>query len=946
MTQAFLEQVAQHIAENHPEFTQLALVFPNRRAGLYFKKYLAARLEKPVWLPRIFSIDDFIEHLSGLKRPTPDDLLFIFFDVYTKLHPEKKEAFESFSEWAGQVLKDYNDIDLNLADAQKLFTYITDSKAIELWNPGKENLSEREQVYLDFFRSLYPLYQELYRELLSMGCGYQGMSYRETAAKILEPAIELPWKTVIFAGFNALTLAEEKIISVLRKQGRAEILWDSDHFYLDPPLHEAGMHLRQYFKKESEPTRNWVHHHYRDLKKHIEITGVGGMVAQVKAAAILLEKLQETDPDLSSTALVLGDESLLIPLLNSIPPNVAAMNVTMGLPFVQIPLNTLTESYLQCHIQASKTGRGFYFGHLEELFRHPYLQSAMGTTQNAKPLISQVLLRNNKVFYTREELIAFFTVNEINPEIADFFPDQVTPSEICRLCITLYDFLLPEHSEASAQPSASGLRSEFIYHFKTLFQTLARNLEKYPDVIPLHSFLNLYRTSVRQNSFPFYGEPLKGLQIMGMLETRNLDFRHIIMLNLNEDIIPRGKSNPGFIPYDVRKEFGLPTHHEGQAVSAYHFFRFLQRPETIHLFYNTESGKINPGGKSRYLLQIVKELPEWNPAITVIEKELVSPANGGDEIAPYEIAKDAVILQRIQEITTRGLSATSLNLYHTCSLRYYFSKIMRLEEPEEPEEDMDARIFGNILHEVLENSYLPLVDQELSVSVVESLKPEIPRLLRESFLKHFPQGDPELGKTHLAYAVSESMLNRFLEAEILRLQPSEADLRLIRTEGLEKELSTAYTTKSGNCVRLYGKIDRIDKLASARVLIDYKTGFIGASELSLKNWMAYTSGEDYSKVFQMRFYALLYTLTHPDSVPLKTGIISFRQLSKGLQVVQYPDELNGEDEGMPSFSDCLDELIDTLLNPEIPFTQTQDENQCKNCAFKMICYRDFAERDT
>lgn len=946
MKQAFLEQVAQYISEHQSDFSGMALVFPNRRAGLYLKKHLASFLEKPVWLPPVFSIDDFIEHISGLKRPAPDDLLFLFFEVYTELHPDKKDTFDAFSEWAVQVLKDYNDIDLNLADAKKVFTYISDSKAIELWNPGKASLSEREQLYLDFFRSLFPLYQKLYDRLLQDGYGYQGMSYRETAVKIMDSGQELPWNHIIFAGFNALTVAEEKIIGTLRKQGKAEVLWDSDHFYLDAPLHEAGFHQRIYFKNEAPDTLKWVHNHYRNDKKSIEITGVGGMVAQVKAAAVLLDKLREDDPDLSSTAVVLGDENLLIPLLNSIPTDVKAMNVTMGLPFAQIPLNTLTESFIQCHIQASKTGKGFYFGHLDEVFRHPYLQAILVPDLKSPGLLSQLLLRNRQVFYTQEQLRTLLSENGTDAGIADFFPDTINPPELCQLGIKLCEALLLKPDNPGPDSAEKRLRNEFVYHFIDLFKTLLRNLEKYPGAIPLTAFLNLYRTSVRQNSFPFYGEPLKGLQIMGMLETRNLDFRHVILLNVNEDIIPRGKSNPGFIPYDVRKEFGLPTHHEGQAVSAYHFYRFLQRPETIHLFYNTEAGKINPGGKSRYILQILKELPDWNPGITVVEKERVSPAAAGMEIPAYQIEKTDAVLQQIRTIAERGLSATSLNSFHLCNLKFYFSKIMRLEEPDEPEEDLDARTFGNILHEVLEKSYLSLIHKEITKTDLESLQKGFDNLLREAFQKHFPQGDHENGKTHLSFEVSRSMLNRFIDTEIQRLSPADPESRLIRIEGLEQELSAAYTTRTGNVVKLYGKIDRIDRLPAARVLIDYKTGFIGTSELTLKNWEEYSLGEDYSKLFQMRFYSLLYSLLHPDTVPLKTGILSFRQLKKGLQFLQYPDDDSGNDESISGFTDCLDELIDTLLNPEIPFMQTQNQDQCKNCSFTRICYRDFEESNT
>jgi CRISPR/Cas system-associated exonuclease Cas4 (RecB family) len=618
----------------------------------------------------------------------------------------------------------------------------------------------------------------------------------------------------------------------------------------------------------------------------------------------------------------------------------------MGLPFASIPLNPLFESFIKCHIHAAKTRKGIYFKHLAEILHHAFIRPALVNDLNSPINLTTTLLNSQHIFYTEKDLELLFEDCKFGKYFIAIFKKADSPAELADNCLGLCSliqtiYLHDKPGEANSTQHTN-LLNEFVYHYALLFNTILKNIQKYPDAVQVSTFQSLYRSTIRQNNFPFFGEPLKGLQIMGMLETRNLDFKNIIMLNVNEDVIPRGKSNPGFIPYDVRKEFGLPTHHEGQAVSAYHFYRFLQRPENIHLIYNNEPGVINPGGKSRYLLQITRELPAWNPEIIIRDQVLRTSVAESTPDLTYRIPKTEAVMDRILNLARKGLSATALNTFRQCQMRFYFSKVLMLNEPEDPAEEIDARTFGNILHEVLEKVYANEQGQILSEELLQKIKPGIPDFIAQSFVHYFPQGDTSTGKTHLSLEVSRALLNRFLLMEKNRIHEAKELNQVFTIHGLEKEFVSDLSTETGNTVKLYGKIDRIDQSGSEIYLFDYKTGFIKDGELSLKNWDDLYSGLHFDKIFQLLFYAVLYELQDFKHTSIHTGIISFRQLSKGVQYLQLPDGICNKDAVNTHFKPYLYSLIDNLLDPAIEITQTNETELCEKCPFSAICYRDSA----
>jgi len=945
--QTFLEKTATYLLNSFPEgLGDVCVVLPNRRASLFLKRDLSRMIDKPIWSPEVLSIEDFVFKLAGFQRIEQVYLLFELYEIYTQTEKNGATGFDEFLGWGNVILNDFNDLDLYLADPQLVFNYLNDVKAMTLWNPEGKSLTPFQLNYLRFFNSLAELYAVLSERLVNSGRVYQGLAYRKLAEFIDAGSVTLPWEKIVFAGFNALTPAEEKIITHFESTGKATVLWDADRYYIDDPMQEAGTFLRKVYQKKQEDFK-WITNDLKEDTKDIHLIGVPLMVGQVKAAGDILRKLVAAGKNINSTAVILNDESLLFPLLNSLPDEIKEFNVTMGLPLKSTALYKLIDSLLTLQENEQKFaatrhhGKNLYYTDVLKILEHPYLRDLIMESAENDPV--QMIRSSNKAFFSPDEVAAIdFGGNKALEEIITliFSPLHDNVAEMVAMMKKLLA-VLKEHFQAKAANENAGnhkLELENVFHFALVFNKLDEMIRATGFIEGLKTFRFVFKEIVQSVTLPFYGEPLRGIQVMGMLESRTLDFENVIMLSVNEDLIPSGGSTNSFIPFEVRKTFSLPVVHDRNAVYAYHFYRLLQRSKNVYLLYNTEAGQLGGREKSRFISQMQYELRQYNQKINITEDILSVNIPESKPEPAIDIPKTPDILLRLEQLAATGFSASSLNVYRNCSLQFYFRYVMGIDEVEEVEETIEAATLGKVIHSVLQNLYTPVGNKILTAGEITLMRKQLPALIKNAFTENYPDGEIRFGKNLLIVKVAESYLNGFLDSELKLLAQLEKENKDLQVGEMEKRISTGFTSQSGKEIFLKGFIDRIDRVGDTLRIIDYKTGKVEQRELLLANWETLLESHEFAKGFQLMFYNYLYKREFPEERALiASGIISFRNLKAGFLPVGFPEEPGTE--WISSFEGVLQKLFSEIYNPEISFSKTEDTDRCVYCPFKTVCGR-------
>ena len=953
--ETFLEKTARYIFDRFgDQASDACIVLPNRRAGLFLKRNISKLINKPIWSPAILSIEDFVYKLTGLQETDPLKLVFDLYAIYLEKEGAKAEPFTDFLRWGEVVLKDFNDIDLYLVNPEKLYNYLSESKAISIWNPDNKPLTNFEKSYLQFYRSLASYYFGLKEKLLTKKKAYQGLAYRILAESLREDISIASWSNILFVGFNALSVAEEEIIKELVNGEKAQIIWDSDPYYSENPLQEAGFFLRRHKATFRNRPFNWEHPHFKEGKKNIELVGTAMNTGQVKAAGSILKDIAESTPEkLDNTAVILNDESLLIPMLNSLPANIPGFNVTMGLSLNNTTLFQFIESIFDLNENAIKFRKNtsdalrVYHTDIITLLNHPYTAALFEIHQPYSPpyKILDRLKKTNQAFFAFRDVAQYLLAGEnMNAPIKSIFipfgDDVIRGLQQVREVLAGLKSCFTGEDETSTINSHDKLNLEYLFHYSVMFNKLEAYVKDYPFIRDFKTFRKLYRQLVRSVVIPFYGEPLKGVQVMGMLESRTLDFENVIMLSVNEDHLPSGSTTNSIIPFEIRRTFKLPTHRERNAVFAYHFYRLLQRAKNIYLLFTTEAGDFGGGEESRFIKQIRYELPRYNPEIKIREQILTFPDALKSSEPPISIEKTQDLIQRLEMLAVSGLSASALNSFRRCSLQFYFRYVMGISETDELEETIEASTLGTVVHEVLQKIYEPYTDSEISPENI-SINPEkISKLTQASFAKNYPGGDIEYGKNLLIVKVAESYISNFLLKEVSYVKALETSGDKLSILELEKKRLLDYSfilDGSKKQVRLKGFIDRVDKSGNTIRIIDYKTGRVESRELKLTDWDQLVSESRYDKVFQVLFYKLLYAgLNGQEIKELEAGIISLRNLSEGFLKVRLPDDGNNV---MANFNSVLDAIFSNLFDETAPFIQTENADDCVYCPFKSVCNR-------
>ena len=867
--QSFILDVLQDLKSNDENLSTCTFILPSKRAGLFLKNEIIKQANSPGFLPEIISIEVFIEELSQLKLVNNIEALFEFYSVYKDLTKKNDlQTFDRFSTWAPVVIQDFNEIDRHLVKPKKIFQYLSAIQEINHWSLSTDP-TDMMKKYLSFWKDLNKYYDKFSKRLLKSNIGYQGLIYK-TAVQNLEAYLQYTKRGKhIFLGFNALNSSESLIIQELLQQDRAYIFWDTDATFINSSYHDAGLFLRDYKQKwvyYKSHSFNWLNNNYKK-PKNISITGAPKQIGQAKYVGELLCELFHENK-LESTALVLADETLLLPILNSLPKAIDTINITMGLPLAQTPLKSLVDQWFKLSYGKTKT---FYYKDVINLLTHPFIvalfsHDSVNVAHNITKKIKAQNLTNISLF----DLLKISKGCETEIEL--IFGGCIDSPKMATEHLINILFVLKEKYEMNRLKNVLAL--EYLQRFLELFRQIQYYVTNYNAICSIKTLHTVFKELLANETLSFKGHPLKGLQIMGMLESRVLDFETIIVVSVNEGILPAGKTQNSFIPFDVKLENQLPTHKEKDAIYTYHFYRLLQRSKNIHLIYNTEPDVLKGGEPSRFIAQLeLENIHHFNhqiltPMITSLDNSLTS------------VKKTEDILEKLRFLAHNGLSPSSLGQYIRNPIDFYNHKILGLEEGNEVEETIKANTFGTVVHNSLEAIYKPFVGDFLEVKKLEAAKSLIDSTVLENFTKIYKKGNIKRGKNLISFEIAKRHIYNFINHEIKDLKQG----RKIKIEALEKSVNISVKYPEFNhSICLKGNIDRVDLCDGSRRIIDYKTSKVTQTDLNLVDWNQITKDyKAHSKSFQVLMYTYILNQADNNLSPFEAGIISFKNLKAGV----------------------------------------------------------------
>lgn len=914
---SFIAEVLQKLKNQKEDFSGLTFILPNKRAGLFLRQELSKQFTQASFLPEICSIESFIEELSQLKKVSSIELLFEFYSVYKALTPKENiEPFDKFSKWAPVVLQDFNEIDRYLIPPSKIFDYLGAIQQINHWSLDP-NPTKMVKGYLYFWQQIKHYYAALSKQLLNKGIASQGLMYR-AAVNHLEDYIQNTSRGKhIFLGFNALNASESIIIQELLQQNKAQIYWDIDDSFLEVQFHDAGHFMRQY-KKEWPYFRthsfNWATKKYQE-NKNINIIGAPKNISQVKYVGELLDDLHQANA-LDNTALVLGDESLLLPILSSIPKAINNINITMGLPLHQIPFASFIEQWFQLQIRSSKSS---YYKDVIELLTHPFVAPLFREHTTALINVLRSIKDQNRTTISLNDLI------EMAPDLKSIFTlifeswNHQSKKALKQIKTLIFEL----KTAYDAQKENNILALEYLLRFLELFNQIEYLDQSYAYIDSINTLHSLYREMLSKETLDFKGEPLKGLQIMGVLESRVLDFETVILVSVNEGILPAGKTQNSFIPFDVKFENGLPTYKEKDAIYTYHFYRLLQRAHHVYLVYNSEPDVLNGGEPSRFIAQM--QLEDRHE----LKHKRITPKISIQKKSQARVKKTPELINTLKVVAKDGFSPSSLGLYIRNPIDFYNYKVLGLTPPNDLEETIEANTFGSVVHYTLEAFYKPFVGQVLEGSKLEKLKAKIPKTVEHFFQKLFKKGDITQGKNLISFEIAKRYIHNFLDTEIQFLKDGN------HIQLLAVEASVAYDFDHSEFdfpIKLKGNIDRVDICNGVQRIIDYKTSKVVQTDLNLVEWAHITQDyQKHSKSFQILMYAYLLNNTQPYDGPTVAGIFSFKNFKEGVLIFTKknkpgPSALKQQHitkEILQAYEKQLVEMLKELFNPEMEFIEKE-----------------------
>lgn len=954
--ETFLKQVA-HDLYNKTEgnFTKVAIVFPNKRASLFFNEYLAQESDRPIWSPTYVSISELFRQSSDLSIADPIKLVCDLYKVFQKA-TGSKETLDDFYFWGEMLIADFDDADKNMADTHALFSNLKNLNELMdnydfLEEGQKEALSqffhnfsinqvtELKQRFISMWNVLGDIYAEYKALLESQSIAYEGMLYRQVIEQLDVEA--LPYNKYIFVGFNVLNKVEHTLFKKLNEAGKAMFYWDYDTFYLNKTPHEAGEFIRRNLRDfPSELPASF----FDNLNQPKEVTFIESPTENGQVRYLpqwIRENLTSQEKE---TAVVLCNEALLQPVLHALPDNVKHINITMGFPLSQTPAYSFVNALMELHTSGYNPNNGRYlFAEVISVLKHPYTRQLSPEAEK----LEQTLTRDNRFYPLPSELKQdnvlelLFTPRRNNLDLCSML------SEALKEVAVIYQQQAASHSDAFDQLYRESLFKTYtlVNRFHTLIESKELNVQA-------GTFQRLLTRVMSSSSIPFHGEPAIGMQVMGVLETRNLDFQHLIMLSVNEGQLPKAGGDSSFIPYNLRKAFGMTTIDHKIAVYAYYFYRLMQRTEKVTLVYNTATDGINRGELSRFMLQF---LIEWG--YPVLRKQLEA-AQSPQDSTPIIIEKTPDVMERMKSVfdirnnPKALISPSALNCYLDCPLKFYYKYVALLSAPDEVTADIDSAKFGSIFHYAAEHIYKDLTahGKLISRENLETLLKDEVRLqtyvdngFKELFFNLPPNEQPEYNGIQL---INSAVIVKYIQ-QLLRNDLRYAPFTFIGSEQRIFENIEICTSTGDIQSRIGGIIDRIDSKGESLRIVDYKTGGDADTPANVQS-LFIPDKKRSNYVFQTFLYASIVCkkLREKNDSRLVAPALLYihRAASENYSPVIQMGEPRKPKEPVDNFAqyegdfrENLKTLLEDIFNPDISFTQTEIEDKCAYCDFRALC---------
>ena len=999
----FLKQIATLFYAKHgADIHRLAFVFPNRRSGVFFRKYLSEAASKPIFSPSILTISDLFYKLNPKQPVDPVKQLFQLYDIY--IHRSGlQETFDDFVYWGKMLLNDFDEIDKYLVDAKQLFTNVTDLNNIgkdfsflnpsqvqairSFWSSFKTGDSDSNtQFFLRVWEMLYPVYKELRETLAAEGFGYEGMIYREVIENFeTSTQIRLPYEKIVFVGLNALAPTERELLKYFKQQGVADFYWDYASEKVRDPDNRASCFMKENlslfpsaYTLPDEPDNRASCFMYNLFPQactlpdenpddtQFELIGLPSRIGQAKQIYPILEKLFNlnplaagkalqtadsllkaktiTDEEALSTAIVLPDEQLLIPVLHSIPPQIERINVTLGYPLSGTPVASLMDflQSLQKNIRITADDTLFYHSDVIAVLRHQYVLS---TCPDEAAAIIQDINERNQVYISGSTL-------RTTPLLELLFSVPLNAIELSDYLIAVLR-KIGENGETgekrtdgtSADPAGEAtihtfeLDQEFIYHYYTIVNRMREMIRETRTSMSTDTYFRLLKQMTDAIKIPFYGEPLSGLQVMGALETRVLDFENLIILSVNEGIFPAKSVVLSFIPYHLRHGFGLPTPEHQESIWAYHFYRMIYRAKRVIMLYDTRTDGLQTGEVSRFVHQLRYHYK------TPVQQKLSVYNIASPYMKPFKIDKDDEVMCALARYETeKSLSASAINTYLDCPVKFYFMAIKGIDEEKAVTETLRHDLFGTLLHRVMELAYKPFCGHTVTDDLLNLITQEknMTELIQRAFAKDYFHTEDVHPLSGQAYLYGETI--RKYARKVIDYDRSLTPFQYIGSELLfRRTLAIA----GGRHIHIKGFIDRIDRVDDTVRIIDYKSGRPDALTFTSIERLFDVAEKDRRKaIMQVFLYAWVYAMEtgiKKIQPAIYYAVNLFKQNDFDPCIYQLVEKEKNvidrfENEHL-IFEDCLITCLNELFDAGKPFTQTPIVRHCEYCPFKGICGR-------
>lgn len=958
--ESFLKLVAADLYK-HTEgnLAHTAVVFPNKRAGLFFNEYLAQESDSPIWSPAYVSISELFRSLSPWEVGDPVKLVCELYKIFRR-ETQSTETLDDFYFWGEMLISDFDDADKNRVDTDKLFSNLQDLRNImddytfiddeqeEAIRQFFQNFSiERRTALKERFISLWNVLGNIYKgfreSLASQNIAYEGMMYRHVIEHL--DVDKLPYEKYIFVGFNVLNKVEHTLFTQLKDAGKAVFYWDYDEFYMkenrQAVTHEAGEFIRRNLRDFPSPLSGEL---FKNLSKPKEVHYIASSTENAQARYLPQWIRNNLTTPEKETAVVLCNEALLQPVLHSLPAEVKHVNITMGFPLSQTPVYSFLIALLELHTHGFNFKSGRYtFQSVVTLLKHPYTRQLTGQAE----LLEKELTRNNRFYPLPGELGK-----------DEFLTRLFTPlSGNLNLCIRLSETLQQVASIYQANTSGTEdtdafnqLYRESLFKAYTTINRFRTLIEEDELTVQSETFRRLLVKVLSATNIPFHGEPAIGMQVMGVLETRNLDFRHLVLLSVNEGQLPKSGGDSSFIPYNLRKAFGMTTIEHKIAVYAYYFYRLLQRAERITLIYNTSSDGLNRGEWSRFMLQF---LIEWPHPIT---RQFLEAGQSPQGTSSITVEKTPDVMRRMQSLfdvranPKAKFSPSALNYYLDCPLKFYYRYVAGLSAPDEVSAEIDSATFGSIFHYAAEHIYKDLTThgKVINKEALETLlrnEVKLQDYVDTAFKKLFfnvPQNEkPEYNGVQL---INSAVIARYLK-QLLQNDLRYAPFTFIASEMEVDEPIDIQTPKGVIKSRIGGIIDRMDSKDGTLRIVDYKTGGDADTPPHVES-LFIPDKKRSNYVFQTFLYAAIMCRKQPTMKIAPALLYIHRAATETYSPVIQMGEPRKPKEAVEDFSkyekeyrERLQGLLEEIFNPEKSFTQTEIIEKCTYCDFKALCKR-------